>query len=380
MRLLLAMLVAFACVAPVHACKYSVRDVGFVSPGERVTLALVHDGSVPADVLRKAEESLWPALRDSNVLLRVVTADDPLLADHAEVRKSPGLSLWLVAPERAVRPLQLPSNLSAKELRALIDSPLLQRIRVASLERFAVLLLIEGTNETANAKVKEKAALVVAQIDKVLPRLEKPTAQGPELVVVPLAERETLDLLRWCVGDGDSVEPRLVVVYGQLRRTRHVFAGASWELPDLFTVLVTLGQSCECDLDRRRYFGPVLPHVWPVESQQRVAELLKFDPANASVRTEIEAILQKSPQPEGERKTRRVSFEEVMSGYRERSIDDDDDPPPPKSAPVPAVETKLQEVVIGTKADTPPASTTWAWLVGGAAAVLFALGLFLRSR
>jgi hypothetical protein len=380
MRLLLAMLVAFACVAPASACKYSVRDVGFVSPGERVTLALVHDGSVPADMLKQAEESLRRALRDSNVLLRVVAASDATLADHSEVRKSSGLTFWLIAPERAIRPLQLPANLSAKELRALIESPLLQRIRAASLERFAVLLLIEGTNESANAKAKEKAALVVTQIDKVLPRLEKPTPQGPELIVVPLAERGALDLVRWSVGDHDTAEPKLVVVYGQLRRTRHVFAGAAWELPDLFTVLVTLGQSCECDLDRRQYFGPVLPHVWPAESQQRVADLLKFDPASASVRSEIEAILQKSPQPEGERKTRRISFEEVMSGYRERSIDDDDDPPPVKSAPAPVVETKLQEIVIGTKAETQPASTMWVWLVGGAAAVLFALGLFLRAR
>ncbi len=379
MRLLLAVLVAFACVAPAHACKYSVRDVGFVSPSERVTLALVHDGSVPADVLKQAEQSLRPALRDSNVLLRVVAPGDPLLADHAEMRKSPGLSLWLVAPDRAVRPLQLPTDLSAKELRALIDSPLLQRVRVASLERFAVLLLIEGTDEAANAKAKGKAALVAAQIDKVLSRLEKPTPQGPELIVVPLAERGTIDLLRWSVGDHDAAEPRIVVVYGQLRRTRHVFAGSSWELPDLFTTLVTLGQSCECDLDRQQYFGPVLPHVWPAESQQRVAELLKFDPANSSVRTEVEAILQKSPQPEGDRKTRRVSFEEVMSGYRERSIDDDDDTP--AKAPVvtpPAPTPQIQEVVIGAKAEA--TSTTWVWFLGGAAVVLFALGLFLRMR
>lgn len=261
----------------------------------------------------------------------------------------------------------------------MIDSPLMQRIRTASLERFAVLLLIEGTNQKANAKAKEMATLVAAQIDKVLPRLEKPTAQGPELIVLPVADRGKLDLLRWSIGEQEAAEPRLVVVYGQLRRTRHVFAGEAWELPDLFTVLVTLGQSCECDLDRRQYFGAVFPHVWPAESQNRIAELLKFDPANASVRSEIEAILQKSPQPAGERKSARISFEEVMSGYRERSIDDDD-PPPAKSAPVAVAESKMQEVVIGTKADTPVASTPWVWLVGGAAVALFALGMFLRAR
>ena len=130
MRFLLAILIALAGVAaPAHACKYSVRDVGFVSPGERFVLAVVHDGTVPMEKLKATEDALRPALRDSNVLLRIVAPGDPLLADHAEMRKSPGLSLWLVAPDRAIRPLALPVGITAKELRERLDSPLLQRVQ-----------------------------------------------------------------------------------------------------------------------------------------------------------------------------------------------------------------------------------------------------------
>lgn len=337
--------------APVLACKYSVRDVGFVDlEPTPYRLVLAFDDTTAAavkDLERRGRE----VLADSNVAFTPINLSrepaHPLLARLGTIDRQALPLLWLMDGGRRTVPLILPRTKDGavdgerfqSELAAAIDSPVRRALREHVADGLCVILLLEGSDPSSTRRARKAAEQVVEQINQALPRLEKPTKQGALLVTVRAEDRDKERWTLWGLEEDVSlpVTARAAVVFGRCRRVGKVLQGDKLNGAELFALAATLGRSCECSLDRTWLYGPALPHVWDQQQRQNAAKALTFDPENPLVKAEISAIVAKPPAGEGLRhgSSRTLTFEELMLGYKEQVLDDDGPASKPNDALVP---------------------------------------------
>jgi hypothetical protein len=150
------------------ACRYNVRETGFVDLGvERCFLFCYVGPDTPRDVVSTLEETAEEVLRDSRVVFEIVPVDvqddHPALKylDPSEVTSLP--SVMLVSPSESSRaiPVQGSDNVFEGALPAALGnvatSPFRETIVHHIARSYAVVLLIEGVETEANAKAREAA-------------------------------------------------------------------------------------------------------------------------------------------------------------------------------------------------------------------------------
>ena len=375
------------------ACRYSVRDTGFVDLGqEAYRLRWVPESGTLAEVRSKAEL----LLRDSNV----VWDEDPTGGGFP---RTAGLYLRDVEGRILSLPLPNPSDGPAvlRGVEMAVTSPLRERVYREGLRAYALVLLLEGTDGAANARVRQDVDSAITATARLLSTMPKPVEIPPHCVVVSLKEQAIERVLVWGLGlDPASIEsPRVVLVYGRGRRLGSPLEGPLITQTALRDRLLLIGQDCECDLDRAWLKGPLLPGRWGRELQQAALDTLGFDPGNPMVRAEISRIVERGPQNPGRR---RPPSSGTSLGYSEESVEtatgSESDPAEPSNTQA-AVDTSATSTnptasIVATASTSspalskpPPAPTPTnpgrgLWFVlAGALVVFFAagLGLWLRA-
>ena len=369
------------------ACRYSVRDTGFVDLGlETYRLGWLPGTGVSGDASNAVRARAEALLRDSNLVW-----DDASAAEGA----TQASGLWLRDAGGRVLDLNgLGSSgvgdrsgeagrvLSAVAAAAM--SPLRERLYREGLRSYAVVLLVEGSDVAANERVRADAEVAIAAITRLLPTLPKPVDTPPQWVSIPLKDQEAEKVTIWGLGmdPAPSSSPRLAIVYGRGRRLGAPLEGPIITQTALRDRLLLIGQDCECDLDRAWLRGPLLPGRWDREFQQAALSALGFDPGNPMVRAEISRIVERGPQNPGRRKPPSAG---TSLGYSEESVEATDvaaseevDPPavskPSPSrepSPIPSSSAPTRGVAVGRR--------LWL-LLGGGLAVLLASGLGLWFR
>lgn len=370
------------------ACRYSVRDTGFVDLGlETYRLRWVPGAGVPGETSNAVRTRAEALLRDSNLVW-----DDASASDGRP--QEPGLSLR----DAGGRVLDLQGQgssgggdrsgeagrvLSAVEAAAM--SPLRERLYREGLRSYAVVLLVEGSDTAANERVRADAEAAIAAITRLLPTLPKPVETPPQWVSIPLKDQEAEKVTLWGLGMDPvpSPSPRLAIVYGRGRRLGAPLEGPLITQTALRDRLLLIGQDCECDLDRAWLRGPLLPGRWDRELQQAALSALGFDPGNPMVRAEISRIVERGPQNPGRRKPPSAG---TSLGYSEESVEATDvvaseevDPPAapktspsPEPPPTPSSGTPTQGLAVGRR--------LWLLLAGGLTVLLASgLGLWFRA-
>lgn len=332
---------------PVEACRYNVRDVGFVDLGDepyRVFL-LVDDGAPTGfvDLFRKTARSVF---LETNVRVEVVRVseervpeEDGLDEEMREVvQRASRLGVTrfpaLVLLDPAGRLLQLrlaaPTTTGRDALRELLEDVVISRKRGELLEMlpdvYAVVLLVEGRDPAANTRAAKVARAAIGEIEAKLGELPKAIGKPPALLTVGLPLQRTERILLWALGiatereDYPGGEPYCAVVYGRGKLMGPLLEGPAIGQTALFQALHLIGQSCECDLDRGWVNGKLLPLHWSRSTRARFAELLGFDPDNPLIRTEISRILARGP---GSAARDSVPLRETdpLLGYREFEVD-----------------------------------------------------------
>jgi len=374
------------------ACRYSVRDTGFVDLGlEAYRLRWVTESGASAEVRSKAEL----LLRDSNV----VWDEDPAGVGFP---RTAGLYLRDVEGRILSLPLPNPSDATAvlRGVEMAVTSPLRERVYREGLRAYALVLLLEGTDGVANARVRQDVDSAITATARLLSSMPKPVETPPQLVAVSLKEQATERGLVWGLGlDPASIEsPRVVLVFGRGRRLGLPLEGPLITQTALRDRLLLIGQDCECDLDRAWLKGPLLPGRWGRELQQAALDTLGFDPGNPMVRAEISRIVERGPQNPGRR---RPPSSGTSLGYSEESVEtvlgSESDPAEPsntQAAPAtsptstdptaaiaPTVSTSSTALSKPPQAPTPTSPGRGLWFVlAGALAAFFAAGLGLWFR
>jgi hypothetical protein len=286
------------------ACRYNVRETGFVNLGiESYRLLLFADSAVPSEDVAQLETLARETLADSSVSVELISVDKT--PDHpaieywqpSEAQGQP--SAALVSPSgksRWLGPLW-EGEFSPEQVRELVlevvSSPIRFRIIEESATAFGVVLLVEGENPAENDRVRTVLHQAMATVESELEYFPKPIKRGPVLITLTREELSTEELLLWSLhlGVEDLEQPTVVILYGRGRWIGPAMMGPEITLDLVSRILFIVGADCECGLSPRLIRGTGIPILWDRRLRSIVSQDLGFDPDNPLVRMEVSKIL-----------------------------------------------------------------------------------------
>lgn len=375
----------------VDACRFNVRDVGFVDlDSENYELRVSLSETLDAATRTQIRNIGLATLLDSNVQLSIEPG--------SPVSAQAPVSLTLVGPDD--RELSIPMGPEDADmedqlwdtLESICSSPQRDAIFDSILTCYGAVVLVDGLDDEENLRVWSAIGSAMVPVSAAVrdQTLEKAIDAPPTRFRVPHAAKSAERVFLWSLGvDLESTEPQVVAVYARGRRIGQPLVGDEITQKSIFGVLSTIGLSCECGLDRSWMQGPMIPLVWDRATRETVAEKLAFDPENPAIKLEMSQILSKSAlaRGEGEDPTRvSISAETLVAGYSEIGGGGvTDQATPREEASVGAV---AEEKTIPSQSDSAatemeeaddPRQLPWASFVG-IAALVFACGLAMLWR
>ena len=309
-RLHLPFVILLGCLAlhaqPVYACRYNVREVGFIDVGVEAYRLFVYlpQGTSPDETAR-LKETGDVALADSNIRFEPVVVGADANQPAMEFVAIHGIASFpaavLVSPDGQSMPLSLASAGSSlgqavsSAVDSVLHSPTRQQILEKAAEYYGVVLWIEGPQRELNMKAREVISTAIGRIREQLDLLPKPIAGPPEIVTL---DRQSLDrerVLLWSLGlkPQDVNEPCAAVLYGRGRWIGPLFKGDRLAPDPLTEMLLVIGSDCECGLDHRFLQGTMLPVRWDDDLQQKVVKSIGFDPEDPMVKMEMVSIVRR---------------------------------------------------------------------------------------
>lgn len=303
---LVTCLCGFFQTLPVHACRFNVREVGFVDLGiEPYHLFCYIDQETSADIVSSLKEISYAALMGSNVESEIIDIDQqdghPAMKylDSRSVQSLP--AAVLVSPDGQSLPVPItkPNRPFKKTLSSALDSILSSSKRKEILQQvsktYGVVLLIEGADAQENNRAKQAASAAIEQVSSQMEMLPKPISHPPVLVLIEQKSLSQEKILLWSLGlnAGEISKPHAAVLYGRARWLGPMFVGEQITETNLAAILLVIGADCECGLDQRWLQGTMLPAKWDGKLLALVAETLEFDPENPMVKMEISGIVRR---------------------------------------------------------------------------------------
>lgn len=349
----LAIVTAIMAMGPAtltHACKYSVRDVTFVTLGDdQYTLHLQFGQGISDELQQPIGRVAAAVFAQSTIRPQISTSANAGLTIELE---NPDGDRFDVSALLAGADLAKAEDLWPR-LEKIVTSPARQRIGEHMFEAHSIVLIVESTAAPINERTRAIAEQAVERINSGLDRLPKPPPRGPALVTVGHEDRaaERVLLASLDLADLPDDQAALVVMCGRMRPVGPalIVPGAASE--DLINHLNVVGADCECGLDRSWMQATALPHRWTTDDESRAFKALGFDPENALVRAEIARILTRGPssQPGGTGGAPSDPF--ALLEYSEVDVD------PGTAEPAPAIQTSPPSPSTTTQAAAPVAAT-----------------------
>jgi hypothetical protein len=308
----------------VSACRYNVREVGFVDLQiEPYYLFGYVNDETNEEIVSKFEQVAGAGLENSNILSEIINIDQqkdhPAMKflDLQKVKSLP--AAVLASPDGQSYPLSLTERdrpfeeMLRSAIEDILTSPKREEILRKTIENYAVVLLIEGTDAQENQRAKEAASKVIELINSQMDMMPKAISHPPVFVAIDPKSFLSEKILLWSLAlDGEEVsEPRAAVLYGRGRWIGPMFRGKEITEDNLANVLFVIGQDCECGLDYRWLQGTMLPARWTDEMQAQVAENLGFDPESPMIKMEMSMIVRRGS----------YSYPDMPFGYQEFSIE-----------------------------------------------------------
>ncbi len=303
-RLVLA--VCLWCCLPIHpafACRYNVRETGFVDLGlEPYILYSFIDANTPAELIAAFKEIAQDTLAESNLRVQIIDANRQ--KDHPAIKlldpnDASFPSAVLVSPDGQSLAVSVtkPDKPFKKTVRSAIDeilaSPKRKEILLGVSKAYGIVVLLEGPDAGQNEKAKKAASAAVEQVASQINYMPKLIANPPELVVMDANSVANERVLLWSLGlePNDVNEPAAIVVYGRARWIGPLFKGEEISEDDLASVLFVIGADCECGFDYRWLQGTMLPAKWDQEIHELAVKSLGFDPENPMIKMEMSRII-----------------------------------------------------------------------------------------
>ena len=326
------------------ACRYSVRDVGFVElqPKPYRLIYFYDPDSAPQKASLESVQSAAAAIfLDANVRLDPAEFHDSAYADYWNRLTDPKPDLpfgLLVDPEARTLPIPYPpenpesSQDTLKEkawgwVESIVKSPGRDKILALAPVAYAVTLLVEGDDPQPTEKARQSITTAILEISEFIPSMPKPVDTPPKLAVISAQQRQAEKILLWSLGmewKGTS-DPQVATIMGKGRRIGPTLPGPLITATRLREILSVIGQDCECELDRSWMQGPMIPAVYGREFRQEAYVQLGFDPENPSVKSEISRIISRGPNSQNGSvsvaNAPAAAVENLFMGYSEQSLE-----------------------------------------------------------
>lgn len=324
MRLLVGALLA---VPLATVCRYTVRDIGFVS---LVTAEWSVEATGPVE--SQAELRLMEAfLLDANVTCRVQPSDDLsvrwFLVSQTGERLDLGQATGGSSTLDAVR---------SRSLGAVLNSPLRTTLTDNMFDVFATVLFVRGTDRLGARAAQAEIDRAIELLHEIEPQLPRPLAGDVVVALLLAKDRNQERVTLWALGLNDlaPTESAVVMIYGRMKRAGKPLTGERLIAAEILTSLALIGESCECDTDRDWASEPRLPHRFDAAQHELAAATLGFDPDSPYVLAEVTRILSRgSAERTGIRAI--ADLGTVLFGYREGGVSGRDSPPVPREKPAP---------------------------------------------
>jgi hypothetical protein len=289
------------------ACRYNVRDIGFVDlETESYHLYQFVNSETPAETVALLRTMAAEALRDCNLSVETINAgvqtNHPALKYLGQDAAGSSPAAALVSPDGQTLPISLArANQSFRDgladaLSEIASSPTRDELLQTVSRCFGAVLLIEGDAPEANARARRAIADAIGQMRSQMKSMPKTIAEPPVLIALGASARARERLLLWSLGlgAGPAPEPRAAVIYGRARWIGPLVKGDEITARNLAGILSFIGADCECGLDVSWTQGTRLLVRWDENLHSRVAKALDFDPENPLVKLEASRIIHRS--------------------------------------------------------------------------------------
>jgi hypothetical protein len=292
-------LVAIVILMVSMACRFNVREIGFaqISPNPYIFYYFYDQSSSESEVddfLSKTKR----IFEYSNVKIKAVSKSDPddpslnYLSESSNRKFPVGV---LLSPDGSSVEMEVPKGNKEESqfLRAIIASPFRSSIKSMLVNKYAVVLLIEGENQIFNQRAGKALNMDITEIEKIMPRMPKQINEGPALVRLSRKEAQRESSLLWSLGIDISKqkEPLAVIIYGRGRIMGDVITYDEILENYTFKLLNLIGADCECGLDRKWMLGKLIPMTWDPRLRTELFGLLKFDVENPMILAEMSQII-----------------------------------------------------------------------------------------
>ena len=336
-RSILFVTVLSLAAATAEACRFNVRDVGFVDLGSSAYkfYCFVSRETSPTTVT-SIKQIATAAFLDVNVEPEVVELGDgldPAIASYYKDAGEPETPAGVLVSTDGESAISIPlvdRNESLDEslwsaMESTFESPVRDRVIEQAIENFGVILLVEGDDNAENVRAKGFANAVIQRVAGSMDKLEKEIKNPPVLVSLSRAEAVSDKVLLWSLGiDPESVGANVAILYGRGRTIGSVLTGDNISEQELFRIVATIGLDCECGLDRSWMQGKMIPLKWGSTVQTRVAGLLGFDAEDPRIKMEMSQILSKSSKGNGGGRQRAgdgQNLDTFLANYEETSVE-----------------------------------------------------------
>ena len=372
------------------ACRFNVRDVGFVDlDSEKYRLFVFVPDATPAAEIESLKSIAYATYLESNVKSDVLTASAAAKGEAAQflpVNLKEAQAILISVDGNRSLPVLLSvdgKSLSVSAwdgLESVFDSPRRNSVVSKVYEHYGVILVVEGKNADENLRISKMANTVVASITSKMDKLEKEIREPPVVEVISVKEFAGERAFLWSLGITEISEtPQVAVLYGRGRIIGPVLRDARLDERSLAAIVNTIGLNCECGLDRKWMQGTMIPQKWDEEVRKRFADQLGFDPDSPAIRIEMSQILSKGGQGQGANRQTEIggTLDDLLMGYREGSLN------PSKAESIPEAAKPVAPAKSKTAAPRPPATqpragfSFFGWMMMVGVPILVAGGVIL---
>jgi hypothetical protein len=305
-----ALLLPLVVASVAYACRYTVRDIGFVRLGDPVIqVVLINPDSSP--------DLIGDALKD--LPLEVQSVDAEHAPEHpAVIARTPGTTAVLMDEQGRMLPIKDPLTLGR--------TPLAMELAAQAATTFAFVMLLEGGSTEDMIVAREEVDRLQARLNAIEEHLPRPLGHPLDIrTLTPQQQARDAPLL-WSLGIDLPVQaPTVLIAYGRARRAgepvvvdRVTRADAAGEL---IAQLALVGESCECDTSRAWTMEPVGLVPWARDTHSKASSALGFDSESPMVRAEVVRILDRGSNDRPNVENRPDSLEQLLLGYGETSLE-----------------------------------------------------------
>jgi hypothetical protein len=316
------------------ACRYNVRDLGFVDlEPESYRLFGFVRADTQADTVALLRETPAAALQDCNIAVEIINIDQQ--TNHVALKHLPAGAAGsfpvavLVSPDGQTLPLSLARSGQtfreglAAALAEVASSPARETILRAVGQAFGAVLLLEGDTADANTLARQAITRALEQTRAQMKSLPKAIAEPPVMIVLDAPARTRERILLWSLGldTASQSQPSAAVLYGKARWIGPLMKGEEITERNVTGILSIIGADCECGMDISWTRGTRLPVRWDERLHAQVAKGLGFDPESPMVKLEASRIIERgSPSTSASAGNQNATLPQGPSSTAETSV------------------------------------------------------------